>query len=289
MMTPPTPQPDHTCDWQAYAKLLEQSLVEKQQALDEQQRQLEALRADKFGGKRKSEKSPRVGTKGPPADPEQTRPKRAAAAQARAEAALEEEVIDHPVLADERTCSACGGTVDPELPPEESTVYDYVPAHFVREIHRRQRLACRCGACIVTASTPNKVWERAKFGPGLVAHTMVSKCLDALPLFRIARILGRAGVDVSDRTLGRLCLHGADQMLPLYPRLRELICQSELVMTDETPISIMAKLKTYRGYIWTFRTENVVLYVASAGRSGETPVTVLGDTKGVLLVDGYSG
>jgi transposase len=302
-MTPPTSQPDHSCDWQAYAKFLEKGLTDRQLVIDEQQRvlqdqqrvlqgqqrQLEALRADKFGGKRKSEKASRVGPKGPSADAEETRRKRAAAAQARAEAALQEQVVEHPVPADERTCGACGGVADRELPPEESVVYEYVPGHFVREVHRRQRLACRCGECILTAPTANKVWERARFGPGLVAHTMVSKCLDALPLFRIARILGRAGVDISDRTLGRLFHHGADQLLPLYQRLRELVCQSELVMADETPIAIMAKLKTRRGYVWTFRTENIVLYVASAGRSGETPVAVLGDTKGVLLVDGYTG
>jgi len=203
---------------------------EKQRLLNEKQRQLEALRADKFGGKRKSEKRPRAEPKGPPADPEQTRQKRAAAAQARTDAALQEQIVDHPVPDDGRTCGACGGAVDRELPPEESVVYEYVPGHFVREVHRRQRLACRCGECILTAPAANKVWERAKFGPGLVAHTMVSKCLDAQPLYRISRILGRAGVEISDRTLGRLFHHGADQLMPLYRRLRELVCQRELVL-----------------------------------------------------------
>jgi len=91
-MTPPTSQPDHSCDWQAYAKFLEKGLT-----------------ADKFGGKRKSEKASRVGPRGPSADPEETRRKRAAAAQTRAEAALQEQVVEHPVPDDERICAACGG------------------------------------------------------------------------------------------------------------------------------------------------------------------------------------
>ena len=96
-------------------------------------------------------------------------------------------------------------------------------------------------------------------------------------------------VDHSDRSLGELLTRSAELLVPLYLRLEELIRQEPVVMADETPIRIMAKDKTRRGYIWTFRTAEVVLYRASAGRSGETPQRVLGATTGTLLTDGYSG
>lgn len=96
-------------------------------------------------------------------------------------------------------------------------------------------LACGCGEHIVTAPAPAKVIDRGKYGPGLCAHAVVSKCAYALPLHRLARMFARAGVPVSDRTLGELFHLSAELLTPVYDALMRLIGSQDVVQADEGP------------------------------------------------------
>ena len=71
--------------------------------------------------------------------------------------------------------------------------------------------------------------------------------------------------------------------------MRELVSQEPLVLADETPIQIMAKEKTKKGYIWAFVLNSFITYVFSDSRKSETPNLVLGSSTGVLVADGYAG
>ncbi|WP_437340872.1 IS66 family transposase zinc-finger binding domain-containing protein [Corallococcus exercitus] len=87
----------------------------------------------------------------------------------------------------ERHCPAC---VSEDLKPlgkgKTSVVYEYVPARFEKQVHVREVLACACGRGVVTAPPPARVVDRGEYGPGFLAHVVVSKCADAMPLHRLA-------------------------------------------------------------------------------------------------------
>ena len=88
----------------------------------------------------------------------------------------------------ERHCPSCGNTKLRNLGRGDSTsVLEYVPAHLVRHVHIRERLCCPCGSGIITAPPPDKVFDKARYGPGLMAHTVTSKCADSMPHYRARR------------------------------------------------------------------------------------------------------
>jgi transposase len=78
-------------------------------------------------------------------------------------------------------CPACGGQLS-KLGEDISEVLEYVPARFKVIRHVRPKLSCTKCDVIVQAEAPSRPIERGLAGPGLLAHVLVSKCADHLPL-----------------------------------------------------------------------------------------------------------
>lgn len=276
---------EHDCEYKAEVV----ALREQNDALTARLAQIEAqvgkLERMIFG--KKSEKQPAAPKLTPPVDPEKSKQKR----QENAEMlqSLPEVRIEHPVPQDDRACPKCGGQAKRPLPPKLSEQWEYVPGHFEHRVHVRHVLACGCGERIVTAPAPAKVIDRGKYGPGLCAHAVVSKCADAIPLHRLAKMFARAGVPISDRTLGELFHLSAELLTPVYDALMKKIAADEVVQADETPLQVQAPGKTKRAYVWTFLSGHRIGYKFSPSRSGQTPLQVLGGTNGTLVVDAYTG
>ncbi len=172
-----------------------------------------------------------------------------------------------------------------------STVFEYVPARFVAHHHIRQTLRCPCGG-VVTAEGPEKWWEKSQYGASFVAHLVTAKCADHNPLHRLEKEYLRIGIPVARSTMTDLFLRAAEVTAPLSARLLELIRNASHVHADETPKKVLAEDKCRTGYMWNFRTttpDALIAYVFSPTRSGETPMRVLGGTKGELMADGYTG
>ena len=202
------------------------------------------------------------------------------------------EVIEHLVP---EVCEQCGLSLDDadELSEEVSEEYEYVPAHVVRREHRRQRKVCSCGYLAI-GDAPVRVVEGGLCGPGLHAHVAVAKCADSLPLDRQAKAFKRAGVPLSKSTLCDLFHRDADLLDPLARRILELVAVSSHINADETSIKVQQKRECRRAFVWDFiasddRGHTMVAYRFSPDRSGKTPIEVLGDSTGVLQVDGYTG
>ena len=83
----------------------------------------------------------------------------------------------------QKACPDCGGELK-QLGEDISEILEYVPAHFkvIRQV--RPKLACACCERIVQAQAPSRPIERGIAGPGLLAHVLVSKYCDHLPLYR---------------------------------------------------------------------------------------------------------
>jgi transposase len=107
------------------------------------------------------------------------------------------------------------------------------------------------------------------------------------PVARQAEQMTREGVPSSRATLNRIFLRAGNLLSPLAHMILQRIVQSELVLADETPMR--QQDQDSKGYFWVFSNEQLSAYVYSSSRSGETPKNVLGNSKGDLVVDGYTG
>jgi transposase len=315
---------EHQCEWRDRAESLEAQLVsttveltaakatitQQSAALEEQGQALSSLREQLGSVQATVEKLQRHvfgsrSEKMPPVakairDPARAEAERIAALQKRRENAekkrqLVTRRIEHKVREEEKVCSKCGGRDFSRLGGgKETELYELVPAKVERQVHIQEKLRCRCGESILTAEGPAKVFDKTRFGPTFMAQVAVSKCADSLPLYRQAKAYRRTGVQVDDSTLGDLFHRTAEIVQPLVDRLLHLIAEKEIVQADETTERVQAKGKTRTAWLWTFiardeAEKEMIAYVFSRNRSGETPIRVLADTIGKLLVDGYSG
>jgi transposase len=280
---------DHRCEWRERAEALEARLAQVEATLEKLQRH-------QFGAR--SEKMPPVADA--IRDPARAEAERIASQQKRRENAekkrqLLTRKIVHEVRGDQKTCPKCGGHDFAPLGEGKTTeLYELIPARVERQVHVQQKVRCRCGEIIITADGPAKVFDKARFGPMFMAQVAVSKCADSLPLYRQAKAYRRAGVEVNDSTLGDLLHRTAELVDPLYERLLHLIAEKKIVLADETTQRVQAKGKTRTAWLWSFIARDeaereLIAYVFSRSRSGETPVRVVEGTIGKLLVDGYDG
>jgi transposase len=198
------------------------------------------------------------------------------------------ETVESRVPPEQRKCPRCGrqdlGAIGDGKP---STVYEYVPGHFRRQIYRRETLACACGDYIVNAPGPERTTDKTRYGAGFVAHLIVSKCGDSIPLYRLEKQYRRVGIPIARSTMTELFHRHAELLEPLSSRLLERVAESEVVQADETSIKMLGTTK--RAYVWTFLSGNLIAYRFSASRSGKTPSEILAGTKGTLVVDMYTG
>jgi transposase len=315
---------DHRCEWREKAERLEADLAhaaravgaaeklialqaEQLRAKDETlatmgeqltsvQATVEKLQRHVFG--KRSEKMPPV--REAIRDPARAEQERIAALQTRRENAeknrqLVTRRVEHKVRDEQKVCPKCGGHNFTKLGDGKMTeVYELVPAHIERQLHVQEKLRCSCGETIITADAPAKVFDKTRFGPTFMAQVAVSKCADSLPLYRQAKAYRRAGVQVNDSTLGDLFHRTAEIVEPLYQRLLRLAAEMEIVLADETTIRVQAKGKTRTAWLWDFiardaTEKEIIAYVFSPSRSGETPERVLAGTAGKLVADAYKG
>lgn len=98
-------------------------------------------------------------------------------------------------------CPACGGTSLRRIGEDVTEVLDYVPASFRVLRHRRPKLACQTCDAVVQAPAPSAPIERGRPTPGLLAHVLVAKYCDHLPLYRQSEIYAREGVEIARSTM----------------------------------------------------------------------------------------
>lgn len=293
---------EHRCEWRDRAERLEVELAAANATIAELRTQVTQLQEivgklqrHVFG--RRSEKMPPVADElrrkgATTADHEATVAKRRANAEKKK--ALPAREIAHPIPEDRKVCPRCGGSFKPLGPGKQTTIYEHVAASFERQVHVQEVARCQCGETILTAEGPPKVFEKAGYGPGFLAHLVVSKCCDAIPLTRLAKQYRRTGIPLNRSTLIDLFHRTAAEASPLWRCLGGLVPALDVVQADETTMRVLAEGKTRTAYIWTFLGKDasgkeIISYQFSPTRSGDTPARVLGDSKGKLVADAFSG
>ena len=281
------PPIDHECSLQK----LVTDLADRLAKLEHENAQ---LKKTLFGARSERSKMPRVKVAEPPTPAEVKKTRRA---RAEAKAQTPTLRVEHKVPDELRRCTACGRTdLVPLGPGKTTSVWEFVPARFVRHEHVQEVLRCKCGGCIVTAPGAPKVVEKGKYGASFLAHLAVAKCADHLPIYRLEKELARKGVPVARSTMNVLLHRSSTLLKPIWTRLLDVIRERDVVLADETRLRILkdASGKPKTGFVWTFGAADAsggfdVAYHFADSRSGSTPKSLLEGTKGVLLVDGYSG
>ena len=234
---------------------LQQTIAGLQAALNQQTKAFEAVVEKLEAMERrflrpKTEKRTKVP---PPAkdaarpDPAETKTKRAKNRESKREQAKTEETF-HRVPDEQRCCPSCGpNQLRPVGGGQTSEWYEYHPGYFIRYVDRLETLACSCGDYIVTAPPPPRPFEGTKYGPKFIAHLLVAKCFDAIPLARQESMFKRLGIPMSRSTMCDLFHRAAAEFEPLVTTLFALIAAAPVVQADET--SIKVKISDKRGFI----------------------------------------
>lgn len=197
------------------------------------------------------------------------------------------------------SCPECGGKLA-ILGEDVSEQLEYVPASFRVIRHVRPKLACTCCDHIAQAPAPSRPIVRGFAGPGLLAHVLVAKFCDHLPLYRQSVIYAREGVDL-DRALLADWVGASSALLdPLVDALRRHVLAGAKVHADDTPIPVLSpgNGKTKTGRLWTYVRDDrpaassvppAVWFAYTPDRKGEHPQRHLKKFAGTLQADAYAG
>ena len=150
-------------------------------------------------------------------------------------------------------CPACGGQLH-VIGEDVSEVLDYVPARFKVIRHVRPRFACRACESIHQAPMPSLPIERGRPGPGLLAHVLIAKFCDHLPLYRQSLIYARAGVDLDRSTLADWVGRASWLLQPLGKRLADQVFAAAKIHADDTPVPVLdpGRGRTKTGRLWVY-------------------------------------
>lgn len=207
--------------------------------------------------------------------------------------------IEEVIEPDNLTCS-CGGELHC-IGEDVAERLDVIPAQFRVIVTRRPKYACRsCTDGVAQAKAPERLIENGMPTEDLVAHIVVSKYADHLPLYRQAQIYSRQGIDLDRSTLGDWVGRAAFELRPVFDALITNLKLSGKLFMDETraPVLEPGKRKTKTGYFWALARDDRpwdgngppgVAFTYAPGRSGKYAEQILQGFSGILQVDGYAG
>jgi transposase len=197
-------------------------------------------------------------------------------------------------------CPTCGGRDFLKAGSFVSEVLDYIPASFRVVRHVRRKMVCRGCDTEIKAAMPSPPIERGKPGAGLLAHVLVAKYCDHLPLYRQSDIYARENVELSRSTMAHWIGQTNALLAPLVDALRAHVFAGNRLHGDDTPVPVLdpGRGRTKEGRLWVYvrdgrpwkdQTAPAVAYFYSPDRKGEHPRKHLESFRGVLHADGYAG
>lgn len=163
---------------------------------------------------------------------------------------LPREEIRHEPAGD---CPDCGGALE-HLGEDIAEVLEYEPARFKVIRHVRPKLACQGCQTIVQQPAPSRPIERGLAAPGLLAHVLVSKYADHLPLYRQCEIYAREGVELERSTLAGWGGGASRLLTPLVEAIGRHVTGAEKLHADDTPVPVLdpGRGRTKTGRLWTY-------------------------------------
>ena len=208
-------------------------------------------------------------------------------------AGIERELHERQLLEEERSCSQCG-RLQKSLGQDVRRRLTYVPGHFVEHVYHLEKYACgKCRGGVTTAKGPTPVLERSSADASLLAHVVVRKHVDHVPLHRLHRIYARSGARIAVSTMSDWVRGVAQLVEPLVEQLEKRILKSELVRTDATGIKVLdpdSPENIERGTMWCYVGDerDVVFRYTPTGEGATGPWEFLAGRKGYVQADAAS-
>lgn len=196
-------------------------------------------------------------------------------------------------------CPECGGSLK-QLGEDVSEMLEYVPASFKVIRHVRPKLACSRCEHIAQAQAPSRPIVRGIAGPALLAHILVGKYCDHLPLYRQSAIYARSALELDRALLAEWVGHCHELLLPLSESIRRYALGGAKVHADDTPLPVLApgKGRTRTARLWAYVRDDrpagssdppAVWFAYSQDRRGCHPQEHLATFRGIVQADAYGG
>ena len=205
------------------------------------------------------------------------------------------------IIEPDSTLCPCGCGEMVRIGDDRTERLDIVPAQLRVLVTVRPKYACpACKGGVTQAKSPPHLVEGALPTEGAIAHVLVSKYADHLPLYRQAQIYKRSGLDLHRSTLAGWVGKASFHLTPVVDRMAQhLKCSTKLFMDETTaPVLDPGRGRTKTGYLWALARDDRgwggedppgVIYFYADGRGGIHAEEFLKGFKGILQVDGYSG
>lgn len=205
------------------------------------------------------------------------------------------------------SCPQCGGELR-LVADDVSEILELVAARLKVIETVRPKKSCRHCEAMVQSPAPTRPVRRGMAGPGLLAHILVSKYDDHLPLYRQGEIFSRMGADIARSTLIDWCGQAVAILRPLTALIRQQVFASTRLHADDTPVQVLdprvaiasggSRRAVKEGRIWVYVRDDTpfagndppaAAYFFSPDRKGIHPQTHLAGFSGILQADAYSG
>jgi transposase len=197
------------------------------------------------------------------------------------------------------SCPCCQGPLI-EIGIDTAERLDVIPAQFRVVVTKRPKLACRaCPGVVLQEAAPARLIEGGMPTEATVAHVLVSRYADHLPLYRQSQILARQGIEIGREVLADWAGTGATEIVPVVRRMREILLGSARLFADETTMPVLnpGRGKTKKGYAWAIARDDrpwggadppAVVFHYAPGRGAEHAKELLAGYRGILQCDGYA-
>ncbi|QDD96833.1 Transposase, partial (plasmid) [Roseomonas mucosa] len=207
--------------------------------------------------------------------------------------------IERVIMPESIACPCCQGPMV-EIGADTSERLDVIPASFQVLVTRRPKLACRaCEGVVVQAPAPARLIEGGMPTEATVAHVLVSRYADHLPLYRQSQILARQGLAIGREVLASWMGTAAAEVAPVVARMHGILLTSVRLFADETTMPVLdpGRGQTKTGFAWVIARDDrpwggtdppAVVFRYAPGRGAEHARALLAGYTGILQCDGYA-
>lgn len=210
---------------------------------------------------------------------------------------LPREHVEHEAAC---VCPVCGSARLTKIGTDEREVLEYVPSHFKVIVHVRPKMSCRDCEKITQEPMPSLPIEKGRPGPGLLAHVLIAKYDDHLPLYRQSEIYAREGMELDRSTLAEWVGKMGFLLSPLAEAIGEHARACATIHADDTPVPVLdpgrGKTKTGRLWVavrderpWGSTAPPAAYYRYAPDRTAEQANALLKGCSGYLHADAYAG
>lgn len=205
--------------------------------------------------------------------------------------------VIHDLPESEKFCTHDGSALK-LIGEEVSEQLNYIPATLEVICHHRLKYACpSCDLHIATAKKPAQPIPKSFATPSLLAHIILSKYADALPLYRQAVMFKRLGVELDTTTLANWMIRCGELVQPLINLLYDRAREHDCLHMDETVVQVLNepdRRAEQESRMWVMATPTVssqaiVLFHYSETRSASVIGELLDDSAAAIMTDGYGG